>query len=160
MFPYLAPGTIEVGGVTLTAFQVTGIGGFLIATALSVYFAPERGLERRAALLLLGQVAICAILGAHVFALAFYHREQLLAAPVHQVFRVFRGLASLGGVLGGVLGALLFARMSGRSLRVALDVVIMGLPAGWSVGRTTSVTTRRTTPAPSAWAPWSTSNRS
>ena len=103
MLPYIEHPALDLGFYRLEAFPV--LVGAAIITQFQIVMrrAPQVGIDRRTASSLLGWAIFLGIVGAHVFDVLAYYPERLRANPL-ELFRIWGGISSFGGMLGGLLG--------------------------------------------------------
>src|SRR5262245_19326649 len=138
MIPYFAQPAWQIGPVTIHAFGIA-VG---LATWLGLGIAQRRfetlGLDPQVGQRLAGWVAVCGIVGAHLFALLLYFPGKLQNDP-WLILRVWEDISSIGGMIGGIAGAWLFfamRRVMDRQTKLAyMDVVAFAFPAALAVGR-------------------------
>ncbi len=137
MLPYIEYPALDLGSYRLGAFPV--LVGAAIVTQFQIVMrrAPLVGIDRRTASSLLGWAIFLGIVGAHVFDVLAYNPERLRANPL-ELFRIWGGISSFGGMLGGLLGLYVVMRrkqMSGRDMLRFVDCLIFALPFTLAVGR-------------------------
>jgi phosphatidylglycerol:prolipoprotein diacylglycerol transferase len=137
VLPYIEHPALDLGFYRLEAFPI--LVGVAIITEFQIVMrrAPRMGIDRRAASSLLGWAIFLGIVGAHVFDVLAYYPERLRENPL-ELFRVWGGISSFGGMLGGLLGLYLVMRrrrMSRTDMLRFVDCLIFALPFTLAIGR-------------------------
>lgn len=134
MIPYYAPPALHLGPLTLEVFGLFVAAGVLLAARVLVRESRRDGLDPRP----LEDyapwgVGVGVVMGhwVHLFA---YHPEELQKSAF-QIFKVWDGLSSYGGLLGGILAAAVFFRVRKLSFRAYADVFAVAVVLGWAVAR-------------------------
>jgi len=99
--------------------------------------APRCGFDRATTSTLLGWAIGLGLVFAHVFDVLVYTPERLAENPL-ELFRLWGGLSSFGGMLGGLLGlALVMWRQGMSAARITrfVDCLIFALPFTLAIGR-------------------------
>ncbi len=134
MIPYWKPPSLHLGPLTIEPFGIFVALGILLAARLLGKQAQKDGLnpEPLADYALWG--VLTGVVVGHWVHLFFYHPEELSKSP-WQIFKVWDGLSSFGGLLGGILAAVVFFRI--RKLRFSdyADSFALGVAPGWAVAR-------------------------
>lgn len=137
MLPYIEHPALDLGFYRIEAFPVL-VGAALIAQfQITLRRAPKVGIDRRTASTLLGWAIGLGIVGAHVFEMIAYQPQRLRANPL-ELFRIWDGISSFGGMLGGLLGLYLVMRrkrMSPQDMLRFTDCLIFALPFTLALGR-------------------------
>ncbi len=135
MIPWFVIPPLHLGPLALQPFGILAAAGIYLTSRLLVRKAVQRGLdpqplEKAASWALLG-----GLIGGHLVHLLFYHPEELREGGLLQLFKVWDGLSSTGGVLGGLIAILAFFRT--RHLRFLQfgDVFALAVAPGWMVAR-------------------------
>ena len=137
MLPYIEPPTLDLGFTSVGAFHV------LVGIAIVVQFqivlrrAPKVGIDRRRASSLTGWAVLWGLLGAHVFDVVVYYPEKLVENPL-ELFRIWGGVSSFGGMISGLLGLFIMLQRSGASRAEVtrfFDCLIFALPFTLAIGR-------------------------
>jgi phosphatidylglycerol:prolipoprotein diacylglycerol transferase len=137
VLPYIEYPALAFGSYRLGAFPV--LVGAAIVTQFQIVMrrAPQVGIDRRTASTLLGWAIFLGIVGAHVFDVLAYTPERMRANPL-ELFRIWGGISSFGGMLGGLLGLYLVMRrkqMSRHDMLRFVDCLIFALPFTLAIGR-------------------------
>lgn len=135
MIPYFVIPPVRLGPLALQPFGVLSAAGILLASKLWVREARLRDLDPEPLEKLATWAVLGGIIGAHLVHLLLYHPEELRDRGLLQLFRVWDGLSSTGGVLGGLAGSVIFLRLRGLAFASYADVFALGVPAGWAVAR-------------------------
>jgi phosphatidylglycerol:prolipoprotein diacylglycerol transferase len=134
VIPYFEIPSIPLGPLRVEAFGVCVALGILLASHLLVRQAEREGrdptpLQDYA----LWGVGVGVVVG-HLFHLFAYHPEELSKSP-YQVFKVWDGLSSFGGLIGGILAAVVFFRVRKLRFRDYADAFALAVAPGWAVAR-------------------------
>ena len=133
--PYFSLPTIPLGIVDLQPF------GILVASG--VLFGSWIGRKRGAVLhlrdddirVLVGYLLIFGFIGAHVFDVLWYQRDELRKDPLLLV-KVWAGISSYGGFIGATVGYFLFLWRHRPAVPLAVaDTVGWGILPGFTIGR-------------------------
>lgn len=139
MLPYFQQPTWVLGPLTVHAFGIA----VALAVALGLARVQRRfvhdGLDAALGERLVGWMLVGGLIGAHLFAVVFYHPDQIRHDP-WLVLRVWDHISSFGGMLGGVAGAVLyFATRTDTTERHQflgyLDAVAFVFPGALAIGR-------------------------
>jgi len=135
MIPWFVIPPLRVGPLVLQPFGILAAAGIFLASRLLVREAARRGLptgpmEKASSWALLG-----GLVGGHLMHILLYHPEELRQGGVLQLFKIWDGLSSTGGVLGGLVGVLLFFRRQGSSFDEYADIFALAVAPGWMVAR-------------------------
>lgn len=137
MFPYLAQPELQLGPVTITAFQICVFAAVIVGFELVVRRAARLGWEKNLALDLVLWGIGCGFVGSHFFDVIAYQSDAMRARPL-LLLEVWGSMSSFGGLLGGMLGLAVVARRKGLSARRVgefFDVVAFAFPFAWIFGR-------------------------
>jgi phosphatidylglycerol---prolipoprotein diacylglyceryl transferase len=135
VIPYFEIPPLHIGPLTIQPFGLLAAAGVYLASVLLVRRARDEGLDPAplnsfATWALLGGIA-----GGHFVHLFFYHPEELRSGGVLQIFKIWDGLSSTGGVLGGLLAGATFFRVRHLSFAAYGDVLALSVAPGWAVAR-------------------------
>lgn len=134
MIPYFEAPVFNLGPLTIAPFGILVALGIFAAARIVVKAAVRDGLDPQPlADFTLWGVGAGVVFG-HLVHLFLYHPEELDKSPL-QVFKVWDGLSSFGGLLGGVIAAFIFFRHRGLSFRAYGDALALGVATGWGVAR-------------------------
>ena len=134
MIPYYHSPTFQLGPFTLAPFGFLAAAGIYVAARITVKRAAEDGHDSSVlADYAFWGVASGVLLG-HWVHLFFYHPEELSKGPL-QIFKVWDGLSSFGGLLGGILAALVFFHLRKVRFRDYADAFALGVAPGWGIAR-------------------------
>ncbi len=134
MIPYYHSPTFQLGPLTLAPFGFLAAAGIYVAARITVKRATEDGQDAQIlADYAFWGVAAGVLLG-HWVHLFLYHPEELSKGPL-QIFKVWDGLSSFGGLLGGVLAALVFFHLRRVRFRDYSDALALGVAPGWGIAR-------------------------
>jgi len=134
VIPYFEFPTWHLGPLTIGVFGVFAALGIYVATEIALRQCKRQGLD----VTVLADYAPWGI-GAgmvvghwvHLFA---YHPEELSKSP-WQIFKVWDGLSSFGGLLGGIIAAAIYFRLRKVSFRAYGDAFALGVAPGWGIAR-------------------------
>ncbi len=132
MIPYLDPSALKIGPIEPFGMFVA-LGIFLASYLLSRQ-AEREGLDATPLQDYAPWGVGVGIVVGHLFHLFAYHPEELSKSPF-QVFKVWDGLSSFGGLIGGILAAVFFFRARKLSFRDYADTFALAVAPGWAVAR-------------------------
>ncbi len=135
MLPYFRPPSFDLGPVTLEPFGLLTAVGVVVGSLLMARAARLQGKDPQP----LQDLAIWALLGGliggHLVHLLLYHPEELNKSP-WQIFKVWDGLSSFGGLFGGIIASLIyFWRRGINGVREYGDALALGIAPGWGIAR-------------------------
>lgn len=134
MIPYIAAPSLHLGPLTLEPFGFFVAAGILLAARILGIKAKEQGLDPRPLADYTTWGVGTGLVVGHLVHLFLYHPEELARGPL-QVFKVWDGLSSTGGLLGGVIAAKIFFAVRKISFRAYGDALALGVAPGWAVAR-------------------------
>jgi phosphatidylglycerol:prolipoprotein diacylglycerol transferase len=135
MIPWFVVPPLQLGPLAIQPFGVLAATGIFLAGKLLTRAAARRGLDPVPVEKAAGWAVVGGIAGAHLVHVLFYHPEELREGGLLQLFKVWDGLSSTGGVIGGLLAVLIyFHRRHLRFSRFA-DVFALAVAPGWMVAR-------------------------
>ncbi|MCX7867823.1 prolipoprotein diacylglyceryl transferase [Limisphaera sp. VF-2] len=130
------PVAIQIGPLTIHWYGVLVALGFLVGLWNAARRAPRAGLPGEAVADLGPWLILGAVVGARLWYVASYWREQFAAAPWWEVFMVHHGgLVFYGGLVGATLAAWLFLVRRRLPLWRMADVLAPGIALGYAIGR-------------------------
>jgi phosphatidylglycerol:prolipoprotein diacylglycerol transferase len=134
VIPYFKPPILELGPFTLEVFGLFVAAGILLAARIGGRAARRDGLSEDVFLDYAPWGVGAGVVVGHLVHLFLYHPEELSKSPF-QVFKVWEGLSSFGGLLGALIAAAVFFRA--RKLRFGdyADTFGLAVPWGWAVAR-------------------------
>jgi phosphatidylglycerol---prolipoprotein diacylglyceryl transferase len=134
VIPYFKPPVLHLGPLTLEVFGLFVAAGILLASRIGGRAAARQGLSQDVFLDYAPWGVAAGVVVGHLVHLFLYHPEELDKSPF-QIFKVWEGLSSFGGLLGALLAAALFFRA--RRLRFGdyADTFGLAVPWGWAVAR-------------------------
>ena len=135
MIPYFVVPPLHLGPVTIQPFGVLSAAGVWLASWLLVRTAHRSGLDPEPVEKLAGWALLGGLVGAHLVHLLFYHPEELRENGPLQLFKIWDGLSSTGGVLGGLVASIAYLRHRGLRFAPYADAFAIALPPGWAVAR-------------------------
>lgn len=134
MIPYYQAPSLKLGPLTLEPFGIFVAIGILLAARLMGKQAQRDGLDPNPlADYAPWGVGVGIVMG-HLVHLFGYHPEELSKSPF-QIFRVWDGLSSFGGLLGGILAAVVFFRLRKLRFHDYADAFALAVAPGWAVAR-------------------------
>jgi phosphatidylglycerol:prolipoprotein diacylglycerol transferase len=139
VIPYFEQPSFQIGPLTIHAFGVVVASALFLGLSIGAARFRRVGLDGGLGERMSWWAVIGGFLGAHLFALAFYHPEKVRENPL-VLLQVWGDISSFGSILGGLIGILLFfglrERGTGAALRLAyLDAVAYVFPVSLMVGR-------------------------
>jgi phosphatidylglycerol:prolipoprotein diacylglycerol transferase len=139
MIPYFEQPSFDIGPVSIHAFGVAVASALFLGLTIAAARFRRLGLDRELGERMGWWAVIGGFLGAHLFALAFYHPDKVRENPL-VLLQVWGDISSFGSILGGLIGMLLFFRLRARDTstvrRIAyLDAVAYVFPVSLMVGR-------------------------
>jgi phosphatidylglycerol:prolipoprotein diacylglycerol transferase len=139
MIPYFEQPSLDLGPLTIHAFGVIVASALFLGLTIGASRFRQVGLDRAVGERLAWWAVIGGFVGAHLFALIFYHPAKIAANPLVLV-QLWGDISSFGSILGGLLGTLLFfavrARATPLAVRLAyVDVTAYVFPIALMVGR-------------------------
>jgi len=133
--PYFQIPPLRIGPIAIEPFGVLAAAGVYLASLLLVRRAREEGLDPAPLNSFATWALLGGLVGGHFVHLFFYHPEELRSGGVLQIFKVWDGLSSTGGVLGGLAAGALFFRRRRLSFARYGDVIALSVAPGWAVAR-------------------------
>jgi phosphatidylglycerol---prolipoprotein diacylglyceryl transferase len=132
VIPYVNPHSLKIGPIE--PFGIFVALGIFLAARLIVKAAERQGLDPNPVHdYSMWGVAGGVVMG-HLVHLLLYHPEELSKSPF-QLFKVWDGLSSFGGLLGGILAAVIFFRVRKIPFSRYADAFALGVVPGWGVAR-------------------------
>lgn len=131
--PYFDVPTINLG-LEIQPFGMLVATGVLVGAEVCRRYALKYGVDDDDLRKLTGWVVVSGFIGAHVFDVLAYQREEFAADPL-LLIKVWKGISSYGGFIGGAIG--LSGYIWYRRLRTGLmfDIIGCGLIIGFTIGR-------------------------
>jgi phosphatidylglycerol---prolipoprotein diacylglyceryl transferase len=134
VIPYLHVPSIHLGPLTIEPFGIFVALGILFAARLLTRQAEREGLDATALQDYAPWGVGVGVVVGHLFHLFAYHPEELSKSPF-QIFKVWDGLSSFGGLIGGILAAVFFFRARKLRFRDYADAFALAVAPGWAVAR-------------------------
>lgn len=135
MIPYIALPIPRWGPFSLSPFGLLAALGIYLAARIAF----RRAVEDRLDVKVLEDYAWwgigAGVVVGHLVHLFFYHPEELAQGGPLQIFKLWEGLSSFGGLLGGVVAARVFFAMRRVPFRLYEDALALGVAPGWAVAR-------------------------
>jgi phosphatidylglycerol:prolipoprotein diacylglycerol transferase len=135
VIPYFQIPPLRIGPIAIQPFGLLAAAGVYLASILLVRRARDEGLDPAPLNAFATWALVGGIVGGHLVHLFFYHPEELRSGGVLQVFKVWDGLSSTGGVLGGLAAGAAFFRARGLKFSAYGDVFALSVAPGWAVAR-------------------------
>jgi phosphatidylglycerol---prolipoprotein diacylglyceryl transferase len=135
MIPWFVIPPLRIGPLAIQPFGILAAAGILLAMKLLVRESARRGLDVEPLEKAATWAVVGGIVGAHLVHLLFYHPEELRQGGVLQIFKVWDGLSSTGGVVGGLVALLVFFRSRGLRFSTYSDAFALAVAPGWMVAR-------------------------
>lgn len=133
MIPYFKPPSWHLGPFTIEVFGLFAALGIYVGARVAAGRAARQGLDPKPLVDWALWGVISGVVVGHVVHLFGYHPEELTS--VWQIFKVWDGLSSYGGLLGGLLAALVFFRLRGVRFLDYGDAFALGVAPGWAIAR-------------------------
>lgn len=134
VLPYFQPPSLDIGPLHLEAFGIFVAIGVLVAADVCTRESAKRKLPPQIlADFAFWGVGVGLVVG-HLFHLFAYHPEELSKSPF-QIFKIWDGLSSMGGLMGGILAAVVYFRIKGASFRAYSDPLALAVSLGWAIAR-------------------------
>jgi phosphatidylglycerol---prolipoprotein diacylglyceryl transferase len=135
LIPYFVIPPLHLGPVPIQPFGVLSAAGVWLASSLLVRTTRQSGMDVEPIEKLAGWAFVGGLVGAHLVHLLLYHPEELRENGPLQLFKVWDGLSSTGGVLGGLVAVIAYLRHRGLRFAPYADAFALALPPGWAVAR-------------------------
>ncbi|KFE68346.1 prolipoprotein diacylglyceryl transferase [Hyalangium minutum] len=132
MIPYVNPHSLKVGPIE--PFGIFVALGIFLAARIVVKQSAKQGLDPNPIHDYAPWGVGAGVVAGHLVHLLFYHPEELSKSPF-QLFKVWDGLSSFGGLLGGVIAAIIYFKIRGVSFSKYADAFALGVAPGWGVAR-------------------------
>ena len=134
MIPYLHIPPFKLGPLTIEPFGIFVALGIILAARLLTRQAEREGLDATPLQDYAPWGVGVGIVAGHLLHLFAYHPEELSKSPF-QIFKVWDGLSSFGGLMGGILAAVVFFRVRKLRFRDYADAFALAVAPGWAVAR-------------------------
>ena len=134
MIPYFEAPTFHLGPLTIAPFGIFVALGVYLASRVLVALAARKSLPTRALADYAFWGLIGGLIGGHLMHVLLYHPEELSKSPL-QLFKIWDGLSSTGGLLGGVVAAIIFFRHRKVAFWDFGDEFALAVPIGWTIAR-------------------------
>lgn len=134
MIPYFKPPNIELGPLTIEPFGLFAAIGIYIGARLIAGRVKRQGDDPEPLLDFVVWAVVGGVISGHLVHLLLYHPEEMERGWI-QLFRVWDGLSSFGGLLGGVIAGLIFFKIKKLPLARYMDALALGLTPGWAIAR-------------------------
>jgi phosphatidylglycerol:prolipoprotein diacylglycerol transferase len=134
VIPYLYVPPLKLGPLTIEPFGIFVAMGIFLAARLLASQAERERLDANPLLDYAPWGVGVGIVAGHLFHLFAYHPEELSKSPF-QIFKVWDGLSSFGGLIGGILAAVVFFRVRKLRFRDYADTFALAVAPGWAVAR-------------------------
>jgi phosphatidylglycerol:prolipoprotein diacylglycerol transferase len=135
VIPYFQIPPLRIGPIAIQPFGVLAAAGVYLASLLLVRRARDEGLDPAPLNAFATWALVGGIVGGHLVHLFLYHPEELRSGGILQVFKVWDGLSSTGGVLGGLVAGAAYFRARHLSFAAYGDVFALSVAPGWAVAR-------------------------
>ena len=134
MIPYIHVPSFHLGPAKIEPFGALVALGIFVAAGIAsrAARADRRSLRPLEDFVPWGIAA--GVVGAHLVHLFCYHPEELALSP-WQLFKVWDGLSSTGGVLGGMLAAAVVFPLRRARFGDYADALALGMAPGWGIAR-------------------------
>jgi phosphatidylglycerol:prolipoprotein diacylglycerol transferase len=137
MFPYVPTPSLTLGPLTISAFSVLAGMAIVVGFRIAVRRARAVGLEPEAASSIVAWTIALGLVSAHLGDVIAYYPGKLRTDPL-ELFRVWGGMSSFGGIAGGLVGGYVVMkrrRLSGADMARLVDCVAFAFPFAWLFGR-------------------------
>jgi phosphatidylglycerol:prolipoprotein diacylglycerol transferase len=124
---------VDLGGIALRPSGLLAAAGLLTGLAIARHAARRDGLDPARLTRALVAGAGLGLVCAHLAELFLYHPEAL--GEPGALWRLDRGLSSMGGLAGGLAGAALVLAGRKPGLLAHGDALALGTAPGWAIGR-------------------------
>ncbi|HNQ90530.1 MAG TPA: prolipoprotein diacylglyceryl transferase [Verrucomicrobiota bacterium] len=130
------PVAFSIGGLTIHWYGLLIVAGFLAGLWTASRRAPLEGLSGEAVADLTVWLMAGAIVGARLFHVVGYWRDEFAARPLWEIFAIRHGgLVFHGGLLGAALATVFYARRHKLPLWRLADVLAPSIALGQVLGR-------------------------
>jgi phosphatidylglycerol---prolipoprotein diacylglyceryl transferase len=134
LIPYFRPPKIDLGIVDIESFGIMTAVGVLTAALLIQKAAKKNGVDPDPLQDMVLWALAGGVIGGHLTHVLLYHPEELRRSWL-QLFKVWDGLSSMGGLVGGIAATLIYFRRKKISPSVYSDSISMGMAPGWGIAR-------------------------
>jgi phosphatidylglycerol:prolipoprotein diacylglycerol transferase len=134
VLPYIHIEPIEIGGLRIEVFGLLVAIGCVAGYLVSRREAKLRGLDPAVIDGCLFWALVPGFFTSRLFELAFYHPDQLFAAP-WSVFYFWASMSSFGGFVGGALGVVAYFLHTRQPVIPYCECLVVGFAVGWFFGR-------------------------
>jgi phosphatidylglycerol---prolipoprotein diacylglyceryl transferase len=134
VLPYVTVPALHLGPVVVHPFGVLVGAGCLLGSRLVWRRGRSARLDPAATRALIVWVLVCGFIGAHVFDVLAFRREQLFDRP-WVLLELWNGIWSYGGFIGALIGFGVCCWRRGLPGLPYADALAMGLAPGWALGR-------------------------
>lgn len=134
MIPYFQPPNIQLGPLTIEPFGLFAAIGIYIGARIIAGRVRRQGDDAEPLLDFVVWAVVGGVISGHLVHLLLYHPEELDRGWI-QLFRVWDGLSSFGGLLGGIIAGLIFFRLKKLPLARYMDAIALGMTPGWAIAR-------------------------
>jgi phosphatidylglycerol:prolipoprotein diacylglycerol transferase len=133
--PYFDVPNIHIyGSLDIQPFGMLVATGVLVGAELCRRYSLRFGIDDDDLRKLTGWVVVSGFIGAHVFDVIAYQREEVSDNPL-LIVELWKGISSYGGFIGGSVGFALFVWMKRFRPGLMADVIMVGLLPGFTIGR-------------------------
>ena len=133
--PYFDVPNIHIyGSLDIQPFGMLVATGVLVGAELCRRYSLRFGIDDDDLRKLTGWVVVSGFIGAHVFDVLAYQREEVSDNPL-LIIELWKGISSYGGFIGGSVGFALFVWMKRFRPGLMADVIMVGLLPGFAIGR-------------------------
>ncbi|HTJ44829.1 MAG TPA: prolipoprotein diacylglyceryl transferase family protein [Kofleriaceae bacterium] len=133
--PYFDVPNIHLfGSLDIQPFGMLVATGVLVGAELCRRYSIRFGIDDDDLRKLTGWVVVSGFIGAHVFDVLAYQREELSDNPL-LIVELWKGISSYGGFIGGSAGFAIFVWMRRMRPGLMADVIMTGLLPGFTIGR-------------------------
>jgi phosphatidylglycerol:prolipoprotein diacylglycerol transferase len=133
LIPYFESPKYVLGPFTLETFGIFAALGIYVGARIAAGRAARAGLDGKPLVDFAFWGVISGVIFGHLVHLFAYHPEEL--AKPFQIFKVWDGLSSFGGLLGGIVAAMVFFHVKKLRFMDYGDVFALGTAPGWAIAR-------------------------
>lgn len=133
--PYFDVPNLHIfGSLDIQPFGMLVATGVLVGAELCRRYSIRFGIDDDDLRKLTGWVVVSGFIGAHIFDVFAYQREEVSDNPL-LIIELWKGISSYGGFIGGAVGFSIFVWMKRFRPGLMADVIMTGLLPGFTIGR-------------------------
>jgi phosphatidylglycerol---prolipoprotein diacylglyceryl transferase len=134
--PYFDVPNFEIPGIHIT-IQVFGMlvaTGVIVGAEMCRRYSLRFGVDDDDLRKLTGWVVVVGFIGAHLFDVLAYQREEVSRDPI-LILQLWKGISSYGGFIGAATGFSIFVWMKRLRTGLMADIILVGTVPGFAIGR-------------------------